>query len=62
MRPDWLTAGAGEARAKNENLGTRNLPWAGEQNQAWFAPYKGFREEMKRLARLEIKAFTKFLK
>lgn len=62
MRPDWFTVEAGEAGPKNENLGTRNLPWAGEQNQAWFAPYKGFQEEMKSLASLEIKAFTKFLK
>ena len=66
MRPDWLTVGAGEAREKNENLGTRKgnqepaLGW--KEKSGLVASYKGFQEEIKRLARLEIKAFTKFLK
>lgn len=51
---------------KNENLGTRKgnqepaLGW--KEKSGLLVPYEGFQEEMKRLARLEIKAFTKFLK
>lgn len=66
MRPDWFTVEAGEAGLKNEDLGTRKgnqepaLGWRAKSGLV--APYKGFQEEMKSLASLEIKAFTKFLK
>lgn len=47
MSPDWFTVGAGEAREKNENLGTRNLPWAGKKNLALLLPIMDFRRKEK---------------
>lgn len=45
VSPDWFTVGAGEAREKNENLGTRNLPWAGKKNLALLLPIMDFRRK-----------------
>lgn len=52
VSPDCFTVGAGEAREKNENLGTRkgsqepSLGW--KEKSGFIVPYNGFQEEIKK--------------